>query len=413
MKALPRINAPRVPDLAEPLLAAEENLDVSNMTPTPSPDELLRSRTWVEIDLSALTANVRRIQNEVQPARLMVVVKKDAYGHGAVAAARALYGIGVRHLGVAAVGEGVALRKAGIEAPIVHIGVAVREEVEWAIAHRIDLTVVSAENARSISETAASLGRPARVHLKVDTGMGRLGLYPEQLLHQVDEMAAQPNLEWVGLYSHLADCPGNPGFTSEQYDCFRRVSDAMREWLPLRHLGASGAVGDPQLHFDMLRVGIAAYGADPDHPDYRPVMSMKSRIVFVKNVPAGKPISYGSTFETTRPTRVGVVAAGYGNGYPRRVSNRGHVFIGGRPAPILGVVCMDQMMVDLNDHAGVAVGDPVLLFGREGDAVLPVWKVAEWAETISYEVVCAVGAMSPRIYLSSASPGGKSATGGE
>jgi alanine racemase len=159
-------------------------------------------------------------------------------------------------------------------------------------------------------------------------------------------------------------------------------------------------------------VGIAAYGADSGARDFAPAMALLSRIVFIKDAPPGRPISYGATYVTREPTRVGVVAAGYGNGYPRLASNRGYVLVGGRVAPILGRICMDQMMVSLNGHPEAVVGDPVLLFGRRDDDVLPVWKVAEWAETISYEILCSVGAMNPRVYLRSAGPGGGSATGG-
>jgi len=178
----------------------------------------------------------------------------------------------------------------------------------------------------------------------------------------------------------------------------------------LRHLGASGAISDQRLHFDMLRVGIAAYGADSGARHFEPVMAFKSRIIFIKDVPPGRPISYGATYVTREPTRVGVVAAGYGNGYPRLVSNRGYVLVGGRVAPILGRICMDQMMISLNGHPEASVGDPVLLFGRQDDDTLPVWKIAEWAETIAYEVLCCVGTMNPRVYVRSATPGGKSSS---
>jgi alanine racemase len=286
------------------------------------------------------------------------------------------------------------------------------EEVESAVAHGIDLTVAALDDARSIARIARRFDCRARVHLKIDTGMGRLGLYPEQLLDQVDAMAALPDLEWISLYSHLADVAGNAPLTREQSERFQRVAEAMKGWLKLRHLGASGAIADQRLHFDMLRVGIAAYGADGGARDFEPVMAFMSRIIFIKDVPPGRPISYGATYMTREPTRVGVVAAGYGNGYPRLASNRGYVLVGGRVAPILGRICMDQMMISLNGHPGAAVGDPVLLFGRQADDSLPVWKVAEWAETISYEVLCSVGAMNPRVYLRSASPGGTSAAGG-
>jgi len=377
-----------------------------------SAEQLVRARTWVEVDLQALADNVRVILRQIQPARLLLTVKKDAYGHGLLPVARMAEETGVDYLGVACVGEGVALRSVGIAMPILNLGLALTEEIESAVVQGIDLTVAALDDARPIAAVARRLDRPARVHLKIDTGMGRLGLYPEQLLDQVDAMAVLPDLEWVGLYSHLSDAAGNPQLTREQLDRFARVGDALKGWLKLRHLGASAAIADQRLHFDMLRVGIAAYGADSGARDFAPAMALLSRIVFIKDAPPGRPISYGATYVTREPTRVGVVAAGYGNGYPRLASNRGYVLVGGRVAPILGRICMDQMMVSLNGHPEAAVGDPVLLFGRRDGDMLPVWKVAEWAETISYEVLCSVGAMNPRVYMRPAGPGGQSAAGG-
>jgi len=366
--------------------------------------QLIASRTWAEVDLQALAGNIRAILRQIQPAELLLTVKKDAYGHGLLPVAHVAEQIGVDYLGVSCVGEGVALRSAGIAMPILNLGLAFAEEIESAVAGNIDLTVATLDDARQIALVARRLERHARVHLKIDTGMGRLGLFPEQLLDQVDTMAGLPDLEWVGLYSHLADSNGNPPLTREQLDRFQRVAEALKGWVKLRHLGASGAIADRRLHFDMLRVGIAAYGADSRMRELEPVMTFKSRIVFIKDFPPGRPISYGATYVTREPTRVGVVTAGYGNGYPRLVSNRGYMLVGGRVAPILGRICMDQMMISLNGHPEAAVGDPVLLFGRQGSAALPVWKVAEWAETIPYEILCAVGAMNPRIYLQPARP---------
>jgi len=374
-------------------------------------ERLMGLRTWVEIDLGAFCRNIRLIRERIGPARLLVAVKKDAYGHGLIPTARAARECGADYLGVACIGEALALRSAGIASPILDFGLALDEEIESAVAAAIDLTVATLEDARRISKAAGKVGRPARVHLKIDTGMGRLGLFPEQLADEVDGMASLPNLEWVGLYSHLADSTGNPDLTEKQLDRFERVGRALAGWLDFKHLGASGAIENPRLHFDMLRVGIAAYGAEPLLPQLEPVMALKSRIIFIKDFPPGATVSYGATYVTKEPTRVGVVAAGYGNGYPRQVSNRGHVLVGGRPAPIIGRICMDQFMINLNDLPEAEVGDTVLLFGRDEHGLLPVAQVAQWADTISYEILCCVGAMNRKIYRRSASPGGKSATG--
>ncbi|MCX8036032.1 MAG: alanine racemase [Candidatus Sumerlaeia bacterium] len=360
---------------------------------------LLRARNEVTVHLDALANNLGAIRARISPARLLLTVKKDAYGHGLAEVSATAQKAGADYLGIASIGEALALRQAGVGLPILDLGLALPEEIEPALEYGIELTVASLDDARQVSEAAARLGRRARVHLKVDTGMGRLGLLPEQLTGQLDALAALSHLDWVGLYSHLADAAGNATLTNAQWSRFRALANSISAWIPFRHLGASAAIAKAHLHFDMLRVGIAAYGADPDAPEFEPVMTFKSRLVFIKDVPAGCSISYGATYVTTEPTRVGVVAAGYGNGYPRRVSGRGHVMIAGRPAPILGRICMDQMMVNLNRHPETKVGDEVLLFGRSGENALPVWQVAQWAETISYEVLCCVGMMNPRQFL--------------
>ncbi len=354
------------------------------------------------VNLDALRDNLDAIRARISPARLLVSVKKDAYGHGLAEVAATAQKAGADYLGIASIAEALALRQTGVTLPILDLGLALPEEIEPALESGIELTVASLDDARQVSEAAARLNRRARVHLKVDTGMGRLGLFPEQLAGQLDALAALPHLEWVGLYSHLADAAGNAALTDAQWGRFRRLASSVSTWLPFRHLGASAALAKKHLHFDMLRVGIAAYGADPDAPEFEPVMTFRSRLVFIKDVPAGCPISYGATYVTTEPTRVGVVASGYGNGYPRRASGRGHVMIAGRPAPILGRICMDQMMVNLNRHPDARVGDEVLLFGRSGGDALPVWQVAQWADTISYEVLCCAGMMNPRQYFPAA-----------
>jgi len=368
----------------------------------PALGALAQARSWIEIDLAALADNLRAIRTLIRPARLLFTVKKDAYGHGLLPAARTARQLGVDYLGVACLAEALSLRAAGIRTPILHLGAAVPEELEAAVRHDVDLTVSTLEEARRLALIARRAERRARAHLKVDTGMGRLGLRPEQLVDQIDDLAGLAEIEWIGLYSHLADCPGNPALTDQQLEQFRCVADATADWLRLRHLGASGALADRRLHFDMLRVGIAAYGGDPLRPECGPVMSLKSRLLFIKDCPAGQPISYGATHVTSQATRVGVVAAGYGNGYPRLLSGRGGVLVGGRLAPILGRVCMDQFMIDLNNHPGARVGDTVLLFGRDGAHYLPAAKVAVWAETISYELFCTAGMMNARTYGSAA-----------
>ncbi|PZN03206.1 MAG: alanine racemase [Bacillota bacterium] len=372
--------------------------------------------TWVEVDLDAIAHNVETLQRLAAPAQLMAVVKADGYGHGAVMVARTALAHGARRLAVAVVEEGVHLRQSAIACPILVMGWTPPWQYGLALRYDLELTVSSEEEARALAEAARREGRRVRVHLKVDTGMGRLGLrwdHP-RLAEVAARIAGLGGLELVGVFTHLAtaDDPDAP-LTEEQLARFGRIVATLDErgLRPLlRHAANSAALLRlPGARYDLVRPGIALYGLEPFRGavaafDLRPALAWKTRVALVKEVPAGTPISYGATFVTRRPSRIAVLPVGYADGLRRALSNRGQVLVGGRRVPIVGRVCMDQVMVDVTDAGPVAVGDEAVLIGRQGDEAITADEMAGWMDTIGYEVVTGIGRRVPRIYLRGGRP---------
>jgi alanine racemase len=369
-----------------------------------------RPRTWAEIDLAALEHNlsaVRRVAGEGR--ELILVVKADAYGHGAAAIASHAARLGVGRFGVGTVDEALELQSLGLRAKGVPVrslvlGTVVDAEVPAAVRHGIELGVHTLDRCRQLAEMARANAQPARVHLNVDTGMGRLGVLPERALELLAFIAAEPGLELVGLMTHLAACSLDQREAGRrQLQRFDRVVQSARaagHHPACVHVGNSAAVfgGLRPLH-DAIRPGIAAYGLlDPKaidprwgSPELVPVLSLKSQVVFFKDLPAGSPIGYDGTYVLARPSRVGTLPLGYHDGVPWRVSGRGYVLIDGRRAPILGRISMDYTTVDLTDLPGVRIGDEAVIIGRSGDQRLSALDLAQWAGTIPYEVTCSVG----------------------
>ena len=372
--------------------------------------------TWVEVDLDAIAHNVETLQRLAAPAQLMAVVKADGYGHGAVMVARTALAHGARRLAVAVVEEGVHLRQSAIACPILVMGWTPPWQYGLALRYDLELTVSSEEEARALAEAARREGRRVRVHLKVDTGMGRLGLrwdHP-RLAEVAARIAGLGGLELVGVFTHLAtaDDP-DASLTEEQLARFGRIVATLDErgLRPLlRHAANSAALLRlPGARYDLVRPGIALYGLEPFRGavaafDLRPALAWKTRVALVKEVPAGTPISYGATFVTRRPSRIAVLPVGYADGLRRALSNRGQVLVGGRRVPIVGRVCMDQVMVDVTDAGPVAVGDEAVLIGRQGDEAITADEMAGWMDTIGYEVVTGIGRRVPRIYLRGGRP---------
>lgn len=367
---------------------------------------------WAEINLTALADNLREVRRLVGPdTQVAAVVKADAYGHGLVEAARTLLDHGADRLAVARVEEGIALRRAGIGASVLVMGFTPPAQYGAALDHDLTLTVYEAELARQLANTAGRQGRTARVHLKVDTGMGRLGVPSgRDVYRHIIAIVTLPHLEIEGLYTHFA-CADHADKTSarRQFAKFMEITCTLGQDgvdIPVLHAANSAAIIDlPETYLNLVRPGIMLYGLYPsDEVDrkrasLRPVMTLKAQVGFVKRVPAGFTVSYGSTHVTPVPTVLATIPCGYADGYRRLLSNRGAVLIHGRRAPVVGRVCMDQIVADVGHIPDVAVGDEVVLFGRQGGSELHVDEVASLVDTINYEVVCGVSARVPRVYV--------------
>jgi len=364
--------------------------------------------TWVEVDLDRFAANLGALRALTGGERqILLVAKADAYGHGAVEMAAAAEREGVSLFGVATLHEGLQLRMGGCSRPIVALSPLLASEIDDAIAHGIDPTIADREFAIALSNAAVEAGSPVRVHIEVDTGMGRMGVREEQAEAFIAEVAALPALRLASVYTHFPDADsGDLAFSRDQLARFsallgRLEARGLRP--PLAHAANSaGTVNLPDAGLDGIRVGLVAYGVHPPvdlaRPPVRPVMSLRSRLVQVRDLPAGAPVSYARTFVTSRPTRVGVVPVGYGHGYSWLLSGRGQMLFEGRRVPILGRVTMDLTLVDLTDAPPASVGDEVVLFGEQGEATLSVEEVAGWSETLPYEVMCTIGKRVTRLY---------------
>jgi len=375
---------------------------------------------WAEIDLRAIAHNVHELRRITRaPARMIAVVKADGYGHGAVEVARTVLRAGADMLAVARIAEGITLRKAGIGAPILVFGPTFPAAAEELLAYDLIQAVGTLDAARQLAAVAQGRGKTIPIHLKFDSGMGRLGLLPDALridtpLSAVAEAAAisrLPGLRLEGVYTHFAAADEKDKTSAQRQ--FRIFEDFLQTLARagiecgLRHAANSAALIDlPQTHLDAVRPGIALYGLYPsrevDHARValQPALSLKSRLLQVKTVPAGTTVSYGMTWEAPQPTVIGTVAAGYADGIQRRLSNRGVMLVGGRRVPIVGRVCMDLIMLDLGPQAAAQAGDEVVIIGRQGEAEISADEVADLLGTINYEVVFTNPTRVPRIYLS-------------
>ena len=371
----------------------------------------------VEIDIGALQHNFKSIQLTVgQQVRVMAVVKSDAYGHGLVACAQAIYLAGGRTFGVAEVWEGVTLRRAGLQGEIVVLMGGSPESYDEIIKHKLTPVVYDVEFITGLSNAAAGKNTEVRLHLKVDVGMGRLGVLPAEVESYVSLIRRLPGISLSGLLSHfpVADEIESAEKTREQLLYFRSVLARLKTkeaGSVVTHIANSAALMYfPDTRLDMIRPGISLYGYYPDASPARaktaapmlqlqPVMSFKTRVVQIKELDAGCGISYGHTFVTRRKSRIAVLPVGYADGYLRKLSNRAEVLIGGRRAPVCGRVCMNATMVDITDLPPAHTGDEVVLLGRQGDAVITADEIAKWMETISYEVLCLFGTFNERVYI--------------
>jgi alanine racemase len=362
--------------------------------------------TWVEVDRRAIAANVRRMA-EVTGTAVMAVVKANGYGHGMVEVARAAVSAGAAGLGVARLDEGLELRAAEVQAPVLVLGALPDGRWPEAVAAGVQGSVWSETQLRAAARAGRDLGRPARVHLKVDSGMSRLGADLREARGLARLLADTDGLAWEGIFTHFAraDEPAAPT-TLEQWRRFQTVieqleSDGLRpRWVHAANSAA--ALQFPEMRADMVRAGIALLGLSPSAECRLPqgfaaALTWKARVTAVREVPAGTGVSYGHEYVTARRERIAVVAVGYGDGYRRVPGNR--MLVRGRPVPVVGRVCMDQVMVSVDDAPEASVGDEAILLGEQNGLALTADDVARAWGTVSYEVVCALSARVPRVYL--------------
>jgi alanine racemase len=360
------------------------------------------------VDLGAIRANVTELRRRVAPAAVLAVVKADAYGHGAVPVARAALEAGAERLGVAIVEEGVTLRAAGIEAPILLLSEPPADVAAAVVEHGLTATVYTAAGIDALGAAAAAADTVVPVHLKVDTGMHRVGCAPDDAVPLARRIAEHPHLDLEGVFTHLAvaDEPDNP-YTAEQLATFDDVLAAL-DAAGLRPrivhaANSAGALVVPGARFDLVRVGITIYGIPPAGAlapidGLVPALRLTSAVTYVKRVPAGARLSYGLRYAPRVETTIVTVPIGYADGVPRRLGHvGGEVLIGGRRCPIAGTITMDQLLVDVGD-AAVAVGDEVVLLGRQGDEEITATEWADRLDTIAYEIVCGIGPRVPREY---------------
>lgn len=371
--------------------------------------------TWVEVDLDRFARNLAAIRAAIGPeTRILLVVKADAYGHGAVETARAALENGVAMLGVATLHEGIELRAAGITAPIIILSPSLLSEVDEIIEHRLTPCVSNLEFAELLSRRCVAHEATCRVHVEVDTGMGRTGVSDADAEEFIERLVSMPKLALEGVFTHFPDADsGNTYFAEQQLRRYAEILDGLKRRkidVPIRHVANSaGVLGVHGSALDMVRTGILAYGFYPSPRVPRTVsvegiMTFKTRVVQLRSVPAGRYISYSRTYQTTRRTRVAVLPVGYGHGYPWLLGNRGEVLIRGRRTPIIGRVTMDLTMVDATEVPDVALGDEVVLWGKQGDGRIDLTEVAERAETIPYELLCSMGKRVVRIFLEGGQP---------
>lgn len=367
--------------------------------------------TWLEIDLSAIGRNTQLIKDLVGPdVAVLASLKADAYGHGALRVARTVLHHGATWLGVATVSEAAPLRAAGVAAPILVFGYTAPWQAREAVRLDLRLTVYELESAQALSRAAGDLGRAVRVHVKVDSGMARLGLRAEDadgVVRFVAALGALPGLVVEGVFTHFATADSaDQTYARRQLDRFNRVLaalDAAGLRPPLTHAANSAALLTlPEARFDLVRPGVAIYGLAPSAevrlpPGFRPALAFKTQVAQVKEIPAGEGVSYGATYITTAPTRIAVLPVGYADGFRRAPADWGEVLIHGHRAPLRGRVCMDQCMVDVTRIPGVRLGDEVVLIGGQGEDELTAEAVAERLGTIAYEVVAALLARVPRV----------------
>lgn len=369
------------------------------------------SPTVAAIDLSALAHNVAQIRRCVPSScEIIAVVKANAYGHGSVEIAEALQRLGISHFGVATIEEGLTLRTAGIQAPIVMLGALFPLQIPDLVAHGLTPVIHEPTIATALAKQLPSSAQPFGVHLKVETGMGRLGLAPAEFMTMLGSAEFKGPLRVEGLMTHLADADGDDSsFSNEQLSLFRAAVDAVEQAgfkVPLTHAANSAAiVRYPAAHFSAVRPGLMLYGyhtlpSSLTAPELKPILSLSTTVAQVRTLGPGTSVSYNRRFIAKRQTHLAILPIGYADGFNRLLSNRGAVLVRGQRAPVVGSVCMDMTMVDVTEIAGVQIGDQAVAIGQQGALTIGADDIADSLGTIPYEVLCAIGPRVPRHYQS-------------
>lgn len=364
--------------------------------------------TWVEISLDALKHNWNEFRKAIpKNIRMMAVVKANAYGHGAVEIAREALALGADYLGVAFLDEALSLRRAGIDAPILVLGYTSQDGLPLALEHRITLTVFSPEILAAIKGMQPSAdGKRLKIHIKIDSGMGRLGLHQEQdAIPFIEQALALPNVDVEGLFTHYATADkADKSYMQAQYCKFKRIADHFADQIPIVHAGNSAtAIDAPELACNMVRLGVSMYGLYPSEEvikeriELKPVFSLKTRIVHLKRLPAGEGISYGLLYQTQGDEWIATLPIGYADGFSRMLNGIGDALVGGKRVPVVGSICMDQCMIRVSGEE--RLGDEVVLIGRQGDMEISADELAKKLGTINYEIPCMISHRVPRVYV--------------
>lgn len=371
----------------------------------------MEKRTWAEVDLDAIAHNMREIRKITNKnAQIMAVVKADAYGHGFMEVSKTLLENGADRLAVAVLQEGKQLRSRGVSVPILILGASMENDIEDIINFDITPNVFSYDFAKAISYMAEKKEKVTKIHIKLDTGMSRIGYVVsdnnDEIIDEIVKISKLPYIEIEGIFSHFSTSDEyDDSYTRLQFKRFMSVTNALKERgvdIPIKHIcNSAGIMMYPEMHLDMVRPGIILYGMYPSDEvdktrlDLIPAMSLKSKITYVKEVESGRGVSYGKEYITDKTTKIATVPIGYADGYLRKAAKHGKMIVNGVKVPIIGRICMDQCMIDVSDVHNIERGDEAIIFGREG---ITIDDLASWLETINYEVSCVIGKRIPRIY---------------
>lgn len=371
----------------------------------------MEKRTWAEIDLDAIAHNMREIRKITNPdAQIMAVVKADAYGHGFLEVTKALLENGADRLAVAVLQEAKQLRSRGVNVPILLLGASMDNDIEDIINFDVTPNVFSYEFAKAISYVAEKKEKVTKIHIKLDTGMSRIGYVVSddntKIVNEIEKISKLPYIEIEGIFSHFSTSDEYDGsYTRLQFNRFMSVIGDLEKRgvnIPIKHIcNSAGIMMYPEMHLDMVRPGVILYGmypsdeVDKSRLDLIPAMTLKSKITFVKEVEPGRGVSYGKEYITDKVTKIATVPIGYADGYLRKIAGKGKMLVHGVKAPIIGRICMDQCMIDVTEVHNIERGDEAIIFGREG---ITIDDLASWLDTINYEVSCVIGKRIPRIY---------------